>query len=385
MRIINTLKLVLITFALAISTQDSYLNAQLSDDAYISLITCRPGNEIFNIWGHTGIRVVDKENKIDYIFNYGMFSFNEPGFLGKFLRGRLLYWVDTEKFDNFYYKYNKEKRSLIEQKLNYTNAQKNRVFQALNNNLKPENRKYHYDFFFDNCATRPRDILLDNLYLETNIKAETDVSFRNLLDKYILDKPWVDFGVDLIVGSLADKKSTFADQMFLPELFASQLEKINLGNKKLVEPKTLILDHESMANERQKSTPFKPLYLFLAFLIFELYLFVKTRNKPTAKSVNIYDKLWYLVAGISSILIAFMWFGTDHIATKNNLNLLWLNPIFLILLFKESRWANITALLCLILTLIGSTFFQEIHIVSIVAIITLLLKIVRRISRNTVH
>lgn len=362
----------------------SYLTAQLSEGAYISLITCRPGDEIFNTWGHTGIRVVDKEQKIDYIFNYGMFSFSEPGFLGKFLRGKLLYWVGVEKFDNFYYKYNQEKRSLIEQKLNYTDSQKNQVYQALNKNLKPENKKYYYDFFFDNCATRPRDILLDNLYLETNIKAKTDITFRNLLDNYILHQPWVDFGVDLIVGSLADEKSSFEDQMFLPELFGDQMGKISLGDKKLITNSELLLDHEDQIEKRQKSTLLKPLYFFLIFLIIEIFLFVKKRKESNSKLINFYDKFWYLMAGISSVLIAFMWFGTDHIATKNNLNLLWLNPVFLVLLFKESRWTNIVAISCLILTLIGSTFYQEIHFVSLVIIVTLMLKVVRRIGFSKV-
>ncbi len=356
------------------------VSAQLSEDAYISLITCRPGDEIFNTWGHTGIRVVDKENKIDHIFNYGMFSFNEPGFLRKFLRGKLLYWVDTENFDSFYYKYNLEKRSVIEQKLNYTESQKNKVFQALNNNLKPENRKYYYDFFFDNCATRPRDIILDNLSLETNIQEETDITFRNLLDKYILHQPWVDFGVDLIVGSLADRKSTFSDQMFLPELLYSQMGKISLGDKQLVASSKLIVDHESQIGTRKKSTIFKPFYLFLLLLILELYLFVKHRCHNTSKLIRNYDKLWYFIAGVSSLLITFMWFGTDHIATKNNLNLMWLNPIFLFLLFKENKWANLIAIACLILTLIGSTFYQDIHYVSIIAIIILLLKVTRKMS-----
>jgi len=363
------------------TTYFSPLHAQLSEDAYISLITCRPGDEVFNTWGHTGIRVVDKDKRIDHIFNYGMFSFNEPGFLGKFLRGKLLYWVDTENYNSFYFKYNNEKRSLIEQKFNFTHQQKNTVFQALNKNLRPENRKYYYDFFFDNCSTRARDIFLNDLYVETNVNQKTGITFRKLLDRYILHQPWIDFGVDLIIGSLADQKSTISDQMFLPELLGEQLGEISLGDKKLLAQPKVILDHESQIKLRKKSTFFKPLYLFLILLLIELVLFVKYRSKKESKVLRIYDKFWYLIAGISSLLIGFMWFGTDHIATKSNLNLLWLNPIFLFLLFIRKNFLVLFAIGCLILTLILSTFLQEIHLVSKFGIIILMLKLIRSSDR----
>ena len=356
------------------------LKGQLSEDAYISLITCRPGDEIFTSWGHTAIRVYDKNNKINHIFNYGMFSFNEPNFLLKFLRGKLLYWVGVEDFNAFYYAYNEEKRTLIEQKLNLDQSQKNKIFKALNENLKPENRKYLYDFFFDNCSTRPRDILLNDLHLKTNIKQQTDITFRQLIDRYIISKPWTDFGVDLIVGSLADKTASREQQMFLPEILSSQLDSIDMGEKSFIASKEFLLEYEDENLKRQQAHFLKPLYLFILLLILEFYLFVKYRTREPSKWIEKYDNIWILLFGISSILIAFMWFGTDHIATKNNLNLLWLNPLFLILFFYKKKNLKVAILTCLILTLIGSTFYQELHIASIILVILMILKLVRKMD-----
>lgn len=368
--------LFLVLLFVTISFQNN-LCAQLSDEAYISLITCRPGDEIFNSWGHTGVRVYDPSNNIDHVFNYGMFSFKEPNFLAKFLKGKLLYWVDTESFKAFYHKYEYEKRSIIEQKINLDDAQKKKIFQALNKNLRAENRKYLYDFFFDNCSTRPRDIILKQLSLKTNIKDPTDQTFRELLDPYILHKPWIDWGIDLIIGSIADQTANISESMFLPEQLMKRFDEIQMSNKSLVSETQLLIDHEAANVKRKKSTLFKPLYLMLLLLFFEVYLFTKRKEKRKPKWLSAYDILWYLIFGISSLLIAFMWFGTDHIATKNNLNLLWLNPLFLFFPFINSKKLKIAAILCLIATLLGSTFIQEIHVVSIIAIIMMLLKLAR--------
>lgn len=369
------------TFLLiALSCFQNNLFSQLSDDAYIALITCRPGDEIFNSWGHTGIRVYDPTNNIDHIFNYGMFSFEEPNFLPKFLKGKLLYWVGTENYNSFYYKYDREKRSIIEQKLNLDKAQKRKIFQALNKNLRAENRKYLYDFFFDNCSTRPRDIILKQISIQTNIKNTSDKTFRELLDPYILHQPWIDWGIDIIIGSIADKKATISEAMFLPEQLMQQFDNISLVNKSLVAEKNILLDHEIQNGERKKSTWFKPIFLMGLLLMFEIFIFIKRKTYSTKKWLNVCDKLWYTLFAVASLAITFMWFGTNHISTKLNLNLLWLSPLFIFILFSNSKKLKIAAILSLIATLIGSTFIQEIHIVSIMAIIIMLIKLTRNLS-----
>ncbi|NNE14333.1 MAG: DUF4105 domain-containing protein [Saprospiraceae bacterium] len=376
------MKTLLFTF-LIIFSFNCYSQSTLSEDSFISLITCRPGDEIFNSWGHTGVRVNDPSKNMDIVFNYGMFSFEEPNFLMKFLRGKLLYWVGLERFDRFYAKYDHEKRTVIEQKLNLTQEEKNKIFDALNDNLKKENQQYLYDFFFDNCSTRPRDKILSNLEVTSDLDKKTDVTFRHLLDPYIRHQTWTDFGIDLIVGSIADVKSTNSEQMFLPELLQKNFNAINLKDKALVESETIILNHENAVTTRTKPSLIKPIYIFLILLFIELWLFIK-RNNWDNKWVKNYDKIWFTLVGICSILIAFMWFGTNHISTKANLNLLWLNPIFFGLHFSNKTYLKIACLTALILTLIISPFFQELHTVSIIIICLLILKLSRLLKNTTV-
>lgn len=351
------------------------IKSQLSEDAYIALITCRPGDEIFNSWGHTGIRVYDKANNIDHVYNYGMFSFSEPNFMGKFLKGKLLYWVDIEPYANFIYKYHQEKRSVLEDKLDLSQDEKVRIFDALNENLKAENRKYLYDFFFDNCSTRPRDIVLNELTVDQDLNKKGRTSFRHLLDPYILHQSWIDFGIDLIIGSIADKQATLSEQMFLPEKMQEQFKNTHTKGNSIISESNLLADYEYKIKERKQSSFFKPDLIALILLILEFILFIKYRKEKRPRILKYYNNLWFFLLGVSGLLIAFMWFGTDHDATKNNLNLLWMNPLFFLMLLPKKKIIALILIICLALTFISSFFIQEIHSASKILIVITTLKL----------
>src|SRR5690606_20603691 len=131
---------------------------KLSDSSRISLLTVAPGEELYSAFGHTGIRVTDFKNEFDVVFNYGTFDFEQPGFYSNFVKGKMLYMISANNFDDFVSEYIYEKRSITEQTLNLSVHDKQEIFAYLYNNLLPENREYYYDFFWDNCATRPRDV-----------------------------------------------------------------------------------------------------------------------------------------------------------------------------------------------------------------------------------
>lgn len=355
--------------------------AQFSDSTQISLITCRPGDEIYNTFGHTAIRVTDPATKLDVLFNYGMFSFDDPNFTMKFLRGKLMYWLGTERYRGFINNYSEQKRSLIEQKLNLSLDQKLAILSDLQVNMKDENRYYLYDFFFDNCSTRPRDVLERhcNLVYES---VGTVSSYRELLDLYLMGKPWTDFGIDLIIGSIADKKAEVRDQMFLPEQLMIHMAsaKIN-GETELVAEEKLLTDYESHISRRNQHSFFTPLILFALLLLLELVLFLKFRGS-TSKFILNYDKIWFLLAGLSSVVLLFMWLGTDHIATKVNMNVLWLSPLYFIFLNRKSPSIHKKIqLILLLIALIQSLFFQAFHPAFYLMIAILFLKILR----NTVN
>ena len=139
------------------------LQAQFSNQSEISILTCAPGEELYSIFGHTAIRVRDSISNTDYVFNYGTFDFNTSNFYLKFMKGELNYFLSVTTFERFIREYEFQKRSIAEQHLNLTSNEKGSIIGALVNNSLPENREYHYHFFYDNCATRIRDIIDNNL------------------------------------------------------------------------------------------------------------------------------------------------------------------------------------------------------------------------------
>lgn len=371
MRIV--LLILLHTFIISVSS----INAQLSDSATISILTVRQGDRIDNTFGHTAIWVVDPITKRSEIYNYGGFNFNEPGFTMKFLRGKLLYTLFIERKKDFFDNYYRQKRTILEQKLNLNKDERNSIYLALRENYKRENRKYLYDFFFDNCSTRPRDLLYNNLNLSEANSDVPDKTFRDLIDEYVYASPWIDFGIDLIIGKKADKIASIQDQMYLPEYFYKKLNKLNTNGQALVSSAKIVLDFETKTEERKQNSWLTPTLIFGLFLLLELIFFLKYKKTKQPNWLSVYDTLWYIITAISSLVILFMWFGTDHIATNDNLNVLWLNPLFFIILFTRNKWIHIVLAFFLIVALLAGCTIQQFHMASTILISILLLKLVR--------
>ena len=150
---------ILIFFCGSISAQ----TRPLSSEAKISLLTCSPGGAIYELFGHTAVRVKDPSQGLDLVFNYGIFDFDTPNFVVKFVRGKLLYKLGVDQFRRFEYQYQVQNRLVIEQLFNFNPTEKQTVFDYLLNNAKPENAYYQYDFFYDNCSSRIFDVLKDTL------------------------------------------------------------------------------------------------------------------------------------------------------------------------------------------------------------------------------
>ena len=365
--------LVLLSTSNSIFSQDS----TLSDSTKIYLLTCGPGDDLYNTFGHTGIRVFDRSQAIDIVFNYGIFDFDTEGFYTKFLRGKLLYNLGVQKFGSFLQTYKREKRTIYQQELNLTVTDRNKIYAKLIDNYKPENRAYKYDFFFDNCSTRPRDVL--ELISEFQWAEENhDKTFRNILDEYLKGKPWSDFGIDLIIGSVADKKASQEDQMFIPDYLHDHLSKASTPKGPIVAKEDLILDFIKLNDKRNKSSWFNPVTLFVILLIIELAIWIQASKPNVHRLYDLYNKIWLTILGIAGIVILFMWFGTDHIATKQNWNLLWLHPLYLLILLvynRQGHWlkwiCGLSVLLCLFM------FFslpQQFHTAFIFILLIILIK-----------
>jgi hypothetical protein len=196
---------------------------QPSDSIKISLLTCGPGQELYSAFGHTGIRVVDYINRTDRVYNYGTFDDQQPLFYPHFVQGQMIYSLSVNDYSDFMVEYVEEHRQVDEQDLYLTTPDKQKLVMFLNNNALPQNCNYQYDFFWDNCATRPRDVferILGSRLSYSNADScgfAKNKTMHDMLRLYVHDRPWVDFGFDLILGLPCEVKATPRNQTFLPD------------------------------------------------------------------------------------------------------------------------------------------------------------------------
>lgn len=325
----------------------------------ISLLTFSPGDGVENVWGHTGVRVKDIDRGIDEVYNYGTYKFDEPNFLLKFLRGKLKYSLSTDNFDLVQRYYSYYQRGIYEQKLNLTSEEAEKIFSALQTNAKEENRYYLYDFFFDNCSTRPNEIIEKNLSSPLHYNYVEKMTFRELLELQIHGREWLMFGIDLIIGNIADRQTDVRQSSFLPEKLKENFRNISKSASGDGNPaKKLVYEEKFLTNfdrpEIKNYLIFSPLAIFTLLFVLELLIFYFSYLRRKIMFAW-YDKLWLGLALAGGMVITFLWFMTDHKATKDNWNYLILNPLYLILLFKKSKlryWISYTLTIVLLAFLI---------------------------------
>lgn len=333
-------------FFLFISLTAESQIVKLSPAAEISIITCGPGTtELFTAYGHSAFRVRDFGNGIDKVYNYGTFNFNTPNFYSKFVRGKLLYQLGVNDIQNFLYSYKKENRWVKGQVLDLQHEEIQQLYAYLENNAKPENRSYNYDFFFDNCSTRLYDVLEevlgDKLVFENNFD-EKNYSHRDLIQIYLGDHPWGDFGIDLALGSDIDKKATAKEYLFLPEFVLKAFTTIKIIEDGKEKPIIKRIENILPEKESNYSNGFvSPMLVFSILALLVMYFtFIDYRKQRRNK---ILDFIIFAITGLLGLLLLFLWFGTDHSATVNNTNIFWAfapNIILAFLLIKENhkRW-----------------------------------------------
>jgi hypothetical protein len=310
----------------------------------ISVLTCDPGNEIYSLFGHSALRIKNPINGQDLVVNWGLFEFSESQFqFGyDFAKGRLKYYMGIQLMSNFITEYRRSKRGIREQVLNLSNQEKYQIIQLLEENYKPENRKYKYEFFYDNCSSRLRDVIKkvfgENINFYQSPKSNK-FTFRETIHLYLESFPWLKLGIDLVLGKKIDKLVSNENLMFLPlnveEIFDKSLVENNGSIKNLVKSKNTLI--ESFENKNKLNNigfySWILLAITLSLIVFKL-----------DKALRVWSSLNLFIIGLLGIVLVFMWIGTDHNATKMNFNLLWASPFHFILIFyliKES-WNNFT-------------------------------------------
>lgn len=308
----------------------------LSGEAEISVLTLGPGNYLYDKFGHSAIRVQDKNTDLDLVFNYGTYDFNTPGFYTKFVQGKLLYSLSVSDYESFFQHYKAEDRWITEQVFNLNVAQKKEVFDLLVENTKPENREYLYDFIYDNCATKIRDVFSMALGndLTYNTELEEEKSFRELVQENLHHNTWGSLGIDLALGAPTDRIATKLEQQFLPDyvLEANTEAKVKTSSgewQPLVKETKALYEQQ----EEKKDAGFILTSPWVVFSIIGVGLialsFRDVIRKKRTKSVDI---ILFTITGILGVVIAILWFVSDHYATKLNYNILWAFPISLLFL-----------------------------------------------------
>lgn len=353
-------------FLWALSTgHRAHAAPQLSEEAYISLVTCGPGKELYSAFGHSALRVHDPKRHLDRMYNYGTFDFDQPNFYSNYAKGRPIFTLSVSPTRYFVTAYVHENRSVVEDVLNLTPQQKQRLFDLLEENYQPENREYRYDYIYDNCATRIRDMLVKVLPgVEFDSTQQMPVySFRQLMDLYLEPQPWGDLGIDLALSSVIDTPTTPYYYMFLPDFLQKEFQHATMRGSAnpvpVIKETNVIFQAETPKRELQFFTPLT--FFWLLFLLYSVKTAVDLRKEKISFAP---DVPMFVIIGLMGIIIAYISFFSDHHAARNY-NLLWAIPthlLFALLLpfVKKLQWVKYYFLASAIITgiaLIGGLTF----------------------------
>ncbi|MES2003206.1 MAG: DUF4105 domain-containing protein [Bacteroidota bacterium] len=335
-------------FSARVYSQDSTIHLR------ISVVTCAPGTELYSIFGHTAIRIIDSIRQTDLIYNYGTFDFNDPDFYMKFTRGKLDYMLSVSTVPDFMYEYQSENRDVHEQVLKIPNSSKQNIQNALTQNLSGPSRYYKYDFLYNNCTTRIRDLLFKYAGLQPDhVLIPEGTSFRNMLHEYLNkgNQPWSKLGIDLLLGSPIDKKVDITNSMFLPDYLMKGIDSSTKSKTANILQEKQLLNKGTAPTESFTNTPLLLFSIFSVILIALSFL----KKKPVQVFVKWADCLVLLITGLLGCLLLFMWFGSDHKACAANYNLLWALPTNLIAalaIWKNPSWLKKYFRVCMIIHLL---------------------------------
>ena len=327
---------------------------EFSDSLRISLLTCSPGPDAYERFGHTGLRIQDQRNpQLDVTFHYGVFSFTTPHFKYRFVKGETDYQLGAQYTRDFIEGYRQRGLGMTEQWLRLDSAQAQDMVRRLLINYLPENRTYRYSYFFDNCATRPYHLI--NASTGNQLRYDTawvkDITLRQMVQEKTHRNNWLDFGIALAVAARSDQRASFEEQMFLPEYLSmavgnAKVEKSTPSNRWHVpfvtESDTLLTMRPDIKAKIEAPDPIAPATVFGIVLLIALVLSAwEWRKRKEAEQkrlpfkvplpVNIFDTLLLLTTGLTGCVVWFLNFFSLHPAVDSNLNCFWLLPTHVIM------------------------------------------------------
>lgn len=368
--------------SLVLITSSVFAQRPLSDSAQISVLTLGPyQGELYSAFGHSAIRVYDPVSERDLAFNYGVFDFDQPNFYLNFTRGHLLYKLGVYPYDLFRDHYISHNRFVHEQVLDLTQEQKQKVFDYLFWNAQPENVNYLYDYFYNNCATKVRDVFVevfgDSIRFDGSY-ATPDYTVRDLTHSYLSKQPWGELGIEICLGQPMDKKLTPYQYMFIPDYIESGFNHTTLNGKPIV--KKSILVYESRPEETSFSI-FHPWIVFGLFLV--ITLGITYRDRKRRRLTKWFDVMVFSLSGWLGLLLFILWVATDHKAAANNFNLLWAFPLHAVtapMLFRVKysgfvkKYFTVTGIVLIATLLLWAFLPQQLNVFLIPVVVALAIR-----------
>lgn len=302
------------------------------DSIQVSLLTCAPGTEIYALFGHTALRYQDRAHGEDLVFNYGMFSFDTPHFVYRFVKGETDYELGVTFYRYFEGSYAMRGSSVYQQVLNLTAAEKQKLRKLLEENYLPENRIYRYNYFYDNCTTRARDIIeecIDGKIVYPDGKE--NCSFRDIVHQYTKGHEWDELGIDMCLGSEADVPIDARKQMFAPFYMLEAARKAVIMTGDGVRP--LVLQEQKVVDvepDDGRGFPLSP--MACVCMLMGIVCWVGWLQFRLKKVIWLWDLFLFGMQGMAGCVIAFLFFFSTHPTVGSNWLILFLNPIPLIYL-----------------------------------------------------
>lgn len=304
------------------------------DSLRVSLLTCTPGSDVYAHFGHSAIRIRNLNTDEDIVFNYGMFDYRVESFVFRFVKGETDYTLGAEYANAFFIRYGVKGEGITEQILNLTPYEAEKLYYLIRVNYLPENRQYRYNFLYDNCTTRARNIIEKSVDGQVVYDiSNRDLTFRNILREFTKDSPWLEFGIDFVLGEEVDHVVDREQQMFIPSYYMHDMDSAFImrsdGRRvKLVAEVDTPLVEQKKAEDSLLSMIFTPMTVFVCLFVLTLVVSIRDIKK---KSVSWgYDAMLLLLQGLAGIVVAFLFFFSEHPAVGTNWLVLIFNPLPLV-------------------------------------------------------
>jgi len=342
----NKFSFLLLTAVFSISLSALSQAPILSGKCKVSIITCGPGEELYEAFGHSAIRVLDEKQNLDLIFNYGVFNFNQPNFYGNFAKGSMRYMLGVSTGPDFINQYQAYNRSVREQVLNLDSMEKQQILNYLDWNLRPENKEYFYDYFDNNCSTKIIELLdsaLQHKVVWNNAQVAGKASFRSLIYDYTTYQNWGRLGIDLGLGAVIDKPIEGKDLNFLPDELEKSISRAVIQRGMIGFP---LVSESKILFEAPLYNAGIPMYARPEFIFTLILIFCfAARFFSLSKATRVLRATLFSLVGLLGWFELIISLFTNHKSAAWNLNLFWANPLFLFLgilcIFNESRLKNI--------------------------------------------